>query len=428
MKKMKLIFVSIDAMTGEELSELLTMPNASRLAGGARVQRVRSVYPTLTYPCHAAMLTGCFPERTGIANNLVFAPGVRPAPWHWERDHNREPDDLLFAAKRAGLSTASVFWPGTGRHPGCDWLIPEYWPQGAEDSAESAMARMGSSPEVLKILREYPCQDLSSHPQADAAAVTWACEILRRFCPDVLLLHPANLDEVKHLYGARGPHIRQALRETDTWLGWIFDVVSANGDEAVTNFVLTSDHGQLDVSRIFSPNVLLKEMGLIRARESATAGASSFLDWDAFCLPAGMCFEVRLKNPEETAARERMRALLAGWKQYGVTRIYEVEEAEIEEHLSGAFSFFCEMDGKTAVSGSISGEALRPRRGGDAMATHGYHPDRGPQPCFFCKGPAFRNGAEIAESSLTDEAPTVAAALRISLPDAQGRVLTELLR
>ena len=423
MKKKKLILVSVDAMTGEELDELLTLPNASRLADGARVSRVRAVYPTLTSPCHAAMLTGCFPARTGIANNLVFAPGKRPAPWHWERSHNREPDDLLFAAKRAGLSTASVFWPGTGRHPACDFLIPEYWPQGPGDTAEAAMARMGSSPEVLRILRQNPCPDLSRHPMADESAVAWACGILRKARPDLLLLHPANLDEAKHLYGARGPHVSRALREVDGWLGRLFEAVSENGDLAETNFVLASDHGQLDVSRVFSPNALLREAGLIR-----TDAAGNLTGWDAFCLQGGMCFETRLRDPEDENARKRLRGLLEEWRRYGVTRVYTAQEAGKEERLTGDFDFFCEMDGETAVTGALSGDALRPRGPRDPAATHGCHPDRGPQPAFLCKGPAFADGAVIPECSLADEAPTLAAALGFSLPRAEGRARTELLR
>ena len=419
----KLILISVDAMTGEELDELLTMPNASRLSGGARVSRVRAVYPTLTYPCHASLITGCFPVRTGIANNLVFAPESRPIPWHWERAHNREPDDLLFASKRAGLSTASVFWPGTGHHSACDFLIPEYWPQGLGDTVEAAMTRMGSSSKVLEILQKKPCPDLSLHPLADEFAMSWGCQLLQRYHPDVLLLHPANLDEAKHKYGIYGLHVSQALREVDGWIGRLFHIVEENGDEAVTNFVLTSDHGQLDVRKVFLPNVSLRDGGFIR-----TDDAGNLVNWDAFCLPAGMCFEVRLRDPADKNTKNRLYELLENWSIYGVTRIWTKEEAEEEEHLSSGFDFFCEMDGETAVSGAFTGEILRFRGKGDPAATHGYHPDRGPQPTFLCKGPSFAEDLIIPQCSLTDEAPTLAEAMGISLPRAEGRVLFELLR
>ena len=419
--KGKLIVVSVDAMTGEELSELLTLQNASRLSGGARVGSVRPVYPTLTYPCHAAMLTGCYPWRTGISGNQVFSPGARPMPWHWERHHNRETDDLLFAAKRAGLTTASVFWPGTGKHPACDHLIPEYWPQGPGDSVASAMARMGASPGVLEILREFPCPDLSRHPEADESAMRWAAEILRRFHPDVLLTHPANLDEAKHLLGERGPHVSRALREADAWIGWLMRAAEENGDGDTTNFVLTSDHGQRSVNRVFAPNVLLREAGLLEAN-----AAGNLTAWRAFCLPGGMCFEVRLRD-KESRLKNRVRALLESWGGCGVSRVYTRKEAEAEERLSGEFDFFCEMDGETAVSGALTGAALRRRAAGDPAATHGYHPDRGPQPSFYGRGPAFAGGAFLEDASLTDEAPTLAAALGLRLPRAEGRVLWQLL-
>ena len=49
------------------------------------------------------------------------------------------------------------------------------------------------------------------------------------------------------------------------------------------------------------------------------------------------------------------------------------------------------------------------------------------QPIFLAAGPAFKPGAVVANAHVTDEAPTLAAVLGQTLPQADGRVLHELL-
>ena len=71
-----LIVMSVDAMFYEDLAYLKSKPYFSRLfEQGSRVERVRTIYPSLTHPVHATILTGCYPDRTGIRNNVRFAPG-----------------------------------------------------------------------------------------------------------------------------------------------------------------------------------------------------------------------------------------------------------------------------------------------------------------------------------------------------------------
>ena len=63
----KLIVLSADAMVSEDIETLKQMPNYKKyLEGGSRVKKVRSIYPTITYPCHTTMCTGVWPEKHGV--------------------------------------------------------------------------------------------------------------------------------------------------------------------------------------------------------------------------------------------------------------------------------------------------------------------------------------------------------------------------
>ena len=58
--KRKLIVVSHDAMVKEDLDHLYKRPAFRHfIDDGSFIETVRTVYPTVTYPCHASMISGC---------------------------------------------------------------------------------------------------------------------------------------------------------------------------------------------------------------------------------------------------------------------------------------------------------------------------------------------------------------------------------
>ena len=76
MKKKRIYCISIDAMISDDIPFMETLPNLGPIVKkAAKAKDVISVYPTLTYTCHASMLTGVYPERHHIVNNEMFIPG-----------------------------------------------------------------------------------------------------------------------------------------------------------------------------------------------------------------------------------------------------------------------------------------------------------------------------------------------------------------
>src|SRR5262245_1112586 len=51
---------------------------------GVYADGVRSVFPSVTYPSHTAMMTGALPARHGIYYNVIFEPGEPPGRWYWD--------------------------------------------------------------------------------------------------------------------------------------------------------------------------------------------------------------------------------------------------------------------------------------------------------------------------------------------------------
>lgn len=429
--KKKLVVMSVDAMVSEDLEYLKTLPNYKRyMQGGAEITRVRSVYPTITYSAHTSMSTGAYPDKHGIVGNHPDVFGHKgPAPWFWFHDAIKIPD-IFTAAKKAGLTTAAVFWPVTGNHPDIDYLIDEYWTQSKDDTLRDAFRRSGSSEETLEIVDMFaPIMRERTHPMCDNFIVNCACEIIARFKPDLMMIHPANIDAYRHQYGLFNDKVLEGVVETDRWIGQLVEAAQRAGVYEETDFVLVSDHGQIDIKRIINPNVVLADHGLLKTDEN-----DNLLDWDAYIRSGGATAWVYLKNPRDKALWKKTYDLLSWMADegiYGIEQVFTAEEAKEKERIAGAFSFVLETDGYTAFAESairplIKNFDLSDYRYG--KATHGHLPDKGPQPIFIAKGPSFRENVVIDRRPIVDEAPTFAKILGIDLPDADGKPIDEILR
>lgn len=417
----KLVIVSMDAMIFEDLEYAATFPAYRELMEkGALVRRVRSIYPSLTYPCHVAMISGCYPDRSGVWNNYKQAPGVRPTPWNFYHDVVRC-EDLMDAAHRAGYTTASVSWPVSGNHKGVDWLLDEIWAY-TDDVEDFRKAYLASgTPEEL--YEELVAPYVRLRMKREQPGTGWfsthvASGILRKYKPDVLAVHLAPIDTLRHEGGVYGESARQGVAYSAEMLQELIDAVKETGFYDETDFIVTSDHGQIDVDRAVSPNLLLRDAGYISLREDGSPA-----DWKAWCFSAGASAQIRVKDPGDLDA---VRALFASrlGSDCGYSAVLDRAELEKTEHLSGDFDLVLETDGRSSFSEAVSGDYFTPKTGG----VHGHHPDRGPSPFLIASGPDFRQGAVLAEAALADPPVTYAAVLGLSLPQAQGRVLTELLK
>ena len=112
------------------------------------------------------------------------------------------------------------------------------------------------------------------------------------------------------------------------------------------NFVLTSDHGQLEIKRVINPNVIFADHGLIKVGDDG-----NIADWDAYCLSGGLSALVFLKDPDNMEIYEKVYNLLQYMREegiYGISQVFTEPEINEKEHLGGDFSFVPESDGFTS--------------------------------------------------------------------------------
>ena len=112
------ILVSIDGFRASDLGRGRT-PNLDALARDGVRAAMRPSYPSLTFPNHYTLVTGLRPDRHGLVHNTVDDPALGrftmdddaatgDARW-W--DDGGEP--IWSTAEKAGIRTATMFWPGS---------------------------------------------------------------------------------------------------------------------------------------------------------------------------------------------------------------------------------------------------------------------------------------------------------------------------
>jgi Type I phosphodiesterase / nucleotide pyrophosphatase len=119
------VIVSIDGLRPDfYLDEAWAAPELrALLKAGSHARAAEGVFPTVTYPNHATIVTGVRPARHGVLSNTIPTPAGTRGRWY------EEASDLRAApiwewARAAGLTTAAVSWPVTAGAR-IDLLVPE---------------------------------------------------------------------------------------------------------------------------------------------------------------------------------------------------------------------------------------------------------------------------------------------------------------
>ncbi|MGO9108714.1 MAG: alkaline phosphatase family protein [Thermoguttaceae bacterium] len=416
-----LLIISIDGLRGNWAAHPdkhgLKVPNLRKLAArGAHADGVLGVFPSVTYPSHTTLITGCRPARHGILANSVFDPPTakQMERWYWDYKDIRVPT-ILDAARSVGWTTASVGWPVNVGAP-VDVLFPEVWEPGKNYEAIVAISRLCKPPDLLaEVLTKY---DLHGGPDSDMNRANVTRYIVDRYKPRMMLSHLIDLDHVEHSKGPESSEARETLERLDGYVGYIVERYERNGLLDKTIIAVVSDHGFLAVEHSFGVNALLWEKGLIRVDEKSTGPAS---EWDAAGWIAGGSCAILLKKPDDAATLERVREALApytGKPNSPIRRIIERDEIARLGSNTRAALMLDAGDGWT-FSGKLHDKV-------EADATvrgmHGQMPDRpNLEATFIAAGPGIAVGGAVAEMRMIDVGPTLAAAVGLKLSEAEGK-------
>jgi predicted AlkP superfamily pyrophosphatase or phosphodiesterase len=413
------VLISIDGLRPEfYLDDSWPAPMLQQMRReGAHATAVKSVFPSVTYPAHTTIITGAQPAAHGIYYNSPFEPRGQSGRWFWEEASIQVPT-LWDAAHKAGLLTASVFWPVSVGAP-IDWNLPEIWPLDWEkDDFTDPLRRYAAPTGLVEELEREATGRLTPHNFSfgrltlDDRSAEMAAYLLATHEPNLLTVHLIGVDNVQHEEGRDAATLPRALAALDRCVARIVEAAEQAGILDRTTFLITGDHGFIDVHTKISPNVWLVQAGLMDATPDRGAWRATVYNTSA----AGFVF---LADPQDTQALEAVRAVLDAQPD-DVRSLFKILEPSEMADLQGAPDAAL---GLAPVAGAYIGSdttppAIQPTSG----ASHGFLPDLSPEiyTGLVAWGAGIEPGASVSMLGLDQIAPLVSSLLALEMPTAEA--------
>ncbi len=416
------VLISIDGFRPDfYLEEKWPAPNLKQMVKeGTHATGVRGVFPSVTYPSHTTIITGVMPATHGIYYNSPFDPAQKTNRWYWETDLIKS-KTLWHAVKDAGLKSASFIWPVSVGAP-VDYNIPEFWdaaeghggvePMREQENPAGLLAEMER--EVLGKLnnRTFNGDYLSKEDRTGEMAAY----VLEIYKPNLITVHLIATDHFQHMEGREGAMVYKSVAAADRAIGKIMEAAHRAGISDRTTFIVVGDHGFVDIHTALSPNVWLKDAGLLE--DKADRGK-----WKATFHTSGASAFLHIKDMKDKKTVERVRKILNNQPQE-VRDLFRIVEKEELKEIGADPNAVLALAPKPGVSfsGSASGEGVKPATGG----THGFFPDfKDIETGFVAWGAGIEQGRQIKEMGLEDVAPEVARLLNLDMKMPEARAYSE---
>jgi predicted AlkP superfamily pyrophosphatase or phosphodiesterase len=367
------ILVSIDGFRADYLDRGQT-PNLLALArDGVRSAGMRPSFPSITFPNHYTLVTGLYPDHHGIVGNSMVDPSIQPDSRFTLGDFTAVSDrrwwdegaPIWVTAKRAGLVTATMFWPGS--EAAIQGVRPDLW------------AHFDGS--------------LTPDDRVDIVLDWLSLPAAKR--PNFVTLYFDEVDHEGHAHGPDSEEVNRAAAQVDAAIGRLREGLASRGLLQDANLVIVADHGMAAVPpdhRIYLDDYIAPaEVSVV------TAGAVAEL------APAPGADTRRLM-----AARDHMRCSPKGELP---ARFHYGANPRIPPVVCVAQVGWIITTREAA--------ARHPETG--VIGEHGYD-NAAPEMAalFVAHGPAFRRGMVAPPFDNVDVEPLLAHLLRVASPPVDG--------
>ncbi len=402
------LVISVDGMRSSEYTAPepgVRIPNILRLKEeGSYAEGVEGDYPSVTYPSHTTIVTGCLPAQDGIYTNYSSrTAGKDSNDWFWFSKAIKC-TTLWDEARTHGLTTASVSWPVTAG-AAIDWDIPEIWNPTRPPAPEPLyVARFMNPAFAIEVFAALgPPRQGEDYDELKRKLAVYVIEKHR---PDLTLIHLADLDQTQHAFGPGSPQAMATLNYDDQVIGEILAAVNHSGLAGNIDVFIVSDHGFVTVHRLIHPNTLLVKAGLLTADangnvtggkiDTVSNGGSLFIYWP----------KSENLGPAIDRALKPLRDQNLAWA---------VLDRQALQNLGADPQAMLALDAPTGAmfDSAAAGPLTTPASGGD----HGYLPFRkGLAASFIAWGPDIKSGVDLHEISMLAVGPTILKAMDITDP------------
>lgn len=427
-----LYVISFDGLSTLDFDYVIKLPNFREFIKRASYARkVYSVYPTLTYPAHASIVTGRYPKNHGIINNTLLQPNRKSPDWYWQRHYIRG-QTIFDLAVAQGMKVAALLWPVTGKAR-IHYNMPEIIANRPWQN-QILLSLLNGSPFYQFILNKkfgHLRQGLKQ-PYLDNFTHQSLLYTIREKKPNLTLVHYTDLDTMRHYHGFNSVEARGALHRLDQRLGEIIRTLKEINIYQDSTLIVLGDHSSLDEDKIINFNVLLRQKGYIKVD-----ARGRILNYEAIVKSCDGSAYVYVRPGTDASVVREIRILLEQfnhehpclesiYSQAEVLKLGADPGCALMLEANRGYYFMDNIEGNILIN-------IRPEQVGIVphftRAAHGYSPFKQDYTTvFMAAGKGIRQGIVLNEMRLIDEGPTIAKLLGVSLAGADGRIIEEILQ
>ena len=425
MESKYLIIISFDAVSSKDIDKLKELSNFKLLINnGSLINNVESIYPTLTYPAHATIMTGMYPKNHGIINNTLNNFSDINPNWYWYRKYIKT-KTLYDLASEKGLTTAALLWPVSGRSS-INYNLTEIFAPKPYQNQFVMSALSGCIKYQLDLNKRFGhLRNGLTQPNLDNFVHESAKYTISKYKPNLLLIHYTDVDTNRHNHGYDSKEANEALLRHNERLGEIIKTLKEANIFEESTIVTLGDHSALDGDYMIRLNSLFREAGLLKVNEKGIIKS-----YKAVAKSCDGSSYVYLKDKNDKKTYEKVRKILDNLKsskEAPIDFILNDKEAA-NEGADPNCSFMVEGNINYYFIDETLGSIIEKVDENDigkvshrTKATHGYSPKKHNYNTFFiASGKGIKKGLEINGGKLINHGPTLAKILGVSFEKTDG--------
>lgn len=411
-----LYVISFDGLSTLDFEYISTLPNFKKyLKEAAYSKQVYSVYPSLTYPAHATIVTGKHPKSHGIVNNTLLQVNRESPDWYWQRKYVKG-ETFYDLAIDNGMKVAALLWPVTAKSR-IQYNLPEIFANRPWQNQILVSLFNGSPMYQFQLNRKYgQIRKGLEQPFLDDFTHASLLDTIAKKDVELTLVHYTDLDTMRHHYGFNSDEARASLDRHDRRLGEIIDALKNKGIFEESTVVVLGDHSSIDEDKIINLNVLLKEKGYITLKNSG-----KIKDYKAISKSCDGSAYLYIKD--NNIVEEVKKIIMDFNKKEDCLEWVENEPIMLE--AKKGYYFLDNTEGPVI-------RKINPEEAGNiagvTASTHGYSPFKeNYTTVFMMAGKGINKGAVIEKMNLVDEGPTLASLLGLKFKQCDGALLKDFL-
>ena len=246
-----LIVVSLDGYR-YDYPQIVDTPNLDYIKNnGIKAQSLKPVFPSLTFPNHYSIATGCYADDHKITGNQFFS---------------EEYNDYYSCKNKEKVQD--------GKYYGCEpiWVTAE-----KNEIKTATFFWIGSEAEILgyrpSIYKEYNPK-INFKSRIDSA-MYWL-DLPDASSPQLIMLYFDQPDHSAHKYGPTDQITLNRVSEMDFLMGYLLDQIDQRKEKNI-NLIVLSDHGMTDVSE---DKIIILDNYISDINQYSFYGKGSFIQLD----------------------------------------------------------------------------------------------------------------------------------------------------